>query len=38
MDTYDIDGITYNDGVPHSRIEKELQEILENIEEDNTGD
>lgn len=28
MSEYNIDGITYEDNVPHSRIEKQLMDIL----------
>lgn len=35
---YEIDGITYNDETPHSRIEKELLDILDKMEDKSDSD
>lgn len=33
MATYTIDGITYNDDTPHSRVERDLMKIAKDIED-----
>lgn len=37
MAVYVIDGITYDEDNPHSRIEKQLMDILKNMD-DNSSD
>lgn len=37
MSEYNINGITYEDGTPHSRIEKQLIEILSKMNGNNSS-
>ena len=37
MSEYNIDGITYEDNVPHSRIEKQLMDILSKMTSNNNN-
>lgn len=35
--SYVINGITYTDDIPHSRVEKSLNEIIENMKNSTDG-
>lgn len=38
MADYTINGITYDDSAPHSRIEKQLIDILSKMKDSNSSD